>query len=162
MLFIMTWRQVLDGTKTQARRLVHSTDYCSGIARVRPSQGYEIRQVWRGRVAGRWGEYVHASWPTKAALGRLRWEVGRTYAVQPGRGKKAVGRIRLMSIRKEQVQEISEADAIAEGFEMNTRHWIWGRTPEVKFRYLWDCINAKRGYPWDSDPLVWALNFTLV
>lgn len=33
--------------------------------------------------------------------GRLLWAVGRTYAVQPGRGKKAVARIKITSIHEE-------------------------------------------------------------
>ena len=46
---------------------------------------------------------------------RLLYEVGRTYAVQPGRGKHALGRIRLRAIRREPAQDISEGDARAEG-----------------------------------------------
>jgi hypothetical protein len=48
--------------------------------------------------------------------GRLKWKVGETYAVQPGRGKASVGRIRITGIRLEPVTAISETDASAEGF----------------------------------------------
>jgi hypothetical protein len=48
--------------------------------------------------------------------GRLLYEVGRTYAIQPGRGKHTLGRIRLRAIVREVAQEISEGDARAEGF----------------------------------------------
>ena len=27
------------------------------------------------------------------------------------------------------------------------------------FRTLWDSINAKRGYSWESNPWVWAVSF---
>lgn len=40
----------------------------------------------------------------------------KTYAVQPGRGKAAIGRIRLLDIRREDVRNISGIDARAEGF----------------------------------------------
>jgi hypothetical protein len=48
--------------------------------------------------------------------GRLLYEVGRTYAIQPGRGKHSLGRFRLLAIKHEQARGISEADARAEGF----------------------------------------------
>jgi hypothetical protein len=28
-----------------------------------------------------------------------------------------------------------------------------------KFIELWDSINSKRGYPWDSNPWVWVVEF---
>ena len=27
---------------------------------------------------------------------------------------------------------------------------------------LWDSINAKRGFPWDSNPWVWAITFRAI
>ena len=45
-----------------------------------------------------------------------RWAIARTYAVQPGRGKKSVARIRVVEISKERLGDISEADVRAEGF----------------------------------------------
>lgn len=47
---------------------------------------------------------------------RTKYRVGNTYAVQPGRGKKGVGRVRLTAIRLERFCDISQADAEAEGF----------------------------------------------
>ncbi len=49
--------------------------------------------------------------------GRLLYEVGRTYAIQPGRGKHELGRIRLLAIKREQAHSICKADARAEGFD---------------------------------------------
>lgn len=47
----------------------------------------------------------------------LRYGVGKTYAVQPGRGQRAVGRFALRSIGYAKAAgDISEADARAEGF----------------------------------------------
>ena len=45
-----------------------------------------------------------------------RYEPGRDYALQPGRGKKAVGRIRVLDVRREPLAEVDTADARREGF----------------------------------------------
>jgi ASCH domain len=45
------------------------------------------------------------------------YTVGHTYAVQPARGRRALGFIRLTAIREaERAGDISEVDALAEGF----------------------------------------------
>lgn len=46
-----------------------------------------------------------------------RYRPGRTYAVQPGRGKRAIGRIRVLDVRPERLMDITEDDARAEGFK---------------------------------------------
>lgn len=35
----------------------------------------------------------------------------------------------------------------------------WHVTARGAFEFLWDSINAKRGYGWDANPWVWALSF---
>lgn len=45
-----------------------------------------------------------------------RYRAGHDYAIQPGRGKRAVGRLRVLAVRRERICDISEDDAIAEGF----------------------------------------------
>ena len=67
--------------------------------------------------------------------------------------------LRLADVRVNQVQDISEDDARAEGFDhgqdgYNYRLALFGRT--------WDTINAKHGYGWDSNPWVWALTFDVL
>ena len=53
-----------------------------------------------------------------AASRRWRWRIGRTYAVQPGRGKKAVGRIRVTAIgRVENPMRVGYGYARDEGFK---------------------------------------------
>lgn len=44
------------------------------------------------------------------------WRVGRSYAVQPGRGKHAVGRILVTDVRREPLGRLSARDARAEGY----------------------------------------------
>ena len=95
MIFQHTWEKVLSGEKTQTRRLVKLGQYgCLG---------------------------THADYTMVADQnGRWVYQVGKDYAVQPGRGKPAVARIRITDIRREDVRYISEHDVCAEGFETSS------------------------------------------
>lgn len=79
--------------------------------------------------------------------------------------------LRITDVRAERLQEISEADAIAEGLIqrpdwpdvqwacVNGNYW---RDPRQAFRTLWDSINEKRGYGWHDNPWVWIVSFEKV
>ena len=106
--------------------------------------------------------YTHVTSPN----GRVKWKVGSTYAVQPGRGQKQVARFRLLKIREEDVRGISNEDAFAEGFPVcAARYW---------FLKTWCGFHDKPGLKClhvDDDWLeerpvnryrAWALDFELV
>src|SRR5689334_12977544 len=98
MLFIHTVDKVLNGSKVQTRRIQKPT------------------QVLR-QIESPFGGYLPLSVVEKHnGLVRPVYVVGKTYAVQPGRGKAAVARIEIIDIKSEDVRQISEADAKAEGF----------------------------------------------
>jgi hypothetical protein len=76
----------------------------------------------------------------------------------------------LTTARIERLQDITEHDAIREGifetprdpgFESWSTYGMreYYATPRRAFRALWDKINAKRGYPWASNPWVWPLGW---
>lgn len=75
--------------------------------------------------------------------------------------------LEITNVRVERVQDISEADAIAEGVremtEYNMPHNPYAPgicdDPRNAFCLLWNSINAKRGYGWDSNPWVWVIDF---
>ena len=72
--------------------------------------------------------------------------------------------LELTDVRVQRVQEISCADAIAEGIPPAANSLtIDCDTPDPRrgFRSLWDSLNAVRGYPWKSNPFVWALSFVV-
>lgn len=130
--------------------------------------------------------------------GRVKWEVGKTYAVQPDRGKPALwvnydhpcydidiwenittadkeiaakqgyqpGRIKITRIRAEQLQNISGADAVAEGIDLyqSGRFWILSRDDNAVLAYmtLWNSLHTKKGTRWEDNPEVWVIEFELV
>lgn len=70
--------------------------------------------------------------------------------------------LEITDVRVERVQEISEADARAEGAEprlSGTSDWGPIRSHRTGFVYLWNQINEARGYGWLANPWVWCLTF---
>jgi len=77
-------------------------------------------------------------------------------------------------VRVEQLCEITEEAAIAEGIEWvrahgmpnvgGWRHYTWEnrglRDPRESYRTLWDNLNASRGYGWDANPWVVVIRFS--
>jgi len=130
--------KVRDGTKTQTRRLVKSGD--SYVA------GYFDGVIYRVERNG-----------------KRKWRTGRTYAIQPKRGKKGNGRFRITNIRIEPLQAITEADAIAEGVRKLYRCPQWLPGEAIKsFIELWDSIHKKPGTRWEDNPEVWVLEIEYV
>lgn len=69
----------------------------------------------------------------------------------------------IISLREEPVQDITEADAKAEGVTPN--EFYLGNEPilcRINFRFLWDSINAERGYGWDTNPRVKVTEFKIL
>ncbi len=70
--------------------------------------------------------------------------------------------LKIVKIRVERIQDISEEDAIAEGAPLD-RVLGWGRvgmqSHREGFMNLWDHINDKRGYGWLTNPWVWVIEF---
>lgn len=98
-------QKILAGQKTQTRRIVKPNHHPLNYWRTEIGDDLRIGMAGDGTNIG----VVQSS-------GRDMWQVYNTYAVQPGRGKPAVARIRITDIRCEDVREISDPDIRAEGF----------------------------------------------
>jgi hypothetical protein len=74
--------------------------------------------------------------------------------------------LEITEVRVERLQDICEADAIAEGISEFIGGWwcehddaeqIAGMTPQEGYRHLWERINGPGS--WEANPWVWAVNF---
>lgn len=88
--------------------------------------------------------------------------------------------LEVTDVRAERVQDMTQADAAAEGAgpwwnPSDVVHtpddpsmYCWKKVPEDKRDYLrgfvilWDSIYAKRGLGWDANPWVWVYTFKVV
>lgn len=66
--------------------------------------------------------------------------------------------LELTAVRVERLQEISEGDALAEGFAGDPP----ALTPRDEFSVAWEGLHEKKGNGWDANPWVWVLTFAQV
>jgi hypothetical protein len=64
--------------------------------------------------------------------------------------------LEITAVRVERLQDISEADAFAEGIPGNLLHRAQGWAPRA-YRLLWEQINGAGS--WDANPWVWVVEF---
>lgn len=131
MIFQFTIDKVLSGEKTQTRRLV--------------KPGQEFFPADMGDDAA----VMHKGFSAY----RLVYEVGKTYAIQPGRGKAAVARLRITGIRRVDARDIDPRDAQAEGFVSATHFmllWTKMHDPEHYKRYP---TTGQQSLAWDNGVL---------
>lgn len=142
MLFLHTWKYVISGQKTQNRRLVQEGDYAV-VDEADPDR--PILKVIRTADAG---------------VPKPLYEVGKTYSVQPGLAKKTVGNIRITAIRRERLQDLTEAEILKElpitsmAESVSDTQWAL-RT----FMATWNIMNSEPGTRWEDNPEVWVLEF---
>lgn len=72
--------------------------------------------------------------------------------------------VEIVEVRVERLQDISEADALAEGADATESSLTnpMSGTARGDYARIWDEINAKRGHPYSSNPLCWVLGFRRV
>lgn len=144
----------------------------------------------RAHGNGMEGEKHHAAKLSDVERDHLRWAIDRRLCSQReaarvlGMTQSAIGQImqgnelrpsdqadagpripiinlEITSVRVERLQDISEADAIAEGVNVHPDHYGKPRTslysPVQAFRYLWESINGPESL--DANPWVWVVSF---
>lgn len=148
------WRQVLDGTKTQTRRLAKQHDHLGWYLF---SDGSYLQVVLRWKTT-----YEERGIPEGYYY--PIYAIGRTYAVVPKRGENGVGHFCFTEIRREQLQDIDGPDCLAEGLSAYDDQGVLKTWPDLIEEYtrLWDSIHKKPGTQMEDDPDVWVLTLEIV
>lgn len=74
--------------------------------------------------------------------------------------------LEVVAVRVERLQDISDADAIAEGLVRDKGGWRgapdlpWFASPVAAYRSLWESINGDGS--WDANPWVWVVEFSRI
>lgn len=166
MQFGHTCDLVMSGVKTQTRRVQQPGDV--SFVKPLPDDKIYLRDD-ESIILIRPDEYREITLVRNN--GRVKYQVGKQYAVQPGRGRKAGGRILLTGIRSERVQDITNEDALAEGvlpypatppLYYVPKTGVSASNPIDAYAELWDTIHTRPGERWSDNPLVWVLVFRLV
>lgn len=173
-------RAILDGRKTQTRRLVvcrskRATDFDLWLQEAecpygQPGDRLWVRETW-GRSTDLVRGYVYATDQHVSRFDILgeRW----TPSIHMPRAASRLS-LEVTSVRVERLQNISEEDALAEGIREDGEPWAseygWGvadrrvwaaNTARQRFEYAWDRINGDRA-AWASNPWVWCVGFKRV
>lgn len=137
MIFQHTIEKVLSGEKTQTRRLIKGVNLA-----------LDIHSTPGATDSPNFGLLGPIQCVTTES-GHLLYELGQVLAVQPGRGKPAAARIRINTIWREDVRNIKERDALADGF-----------ASYVDFLMLWTQMHDPLPTPQEAacTPMQWAFN----
>jgi hypothetical protein len=172
-------RAILDGRKTQTRRVIKpqpemhlepdtvKAAWLSGFIDVkcpygRPGDRLWVRETWHNQAPETLvrykasGDDLHELKKWKPSIHMPRWASRITLEVK--------------SVRVERVQDISEADARAEGIVggmSESGSSGWGNNegmPEVYkakwgFKALWNTMRADTEFSWERNPWVWVIEF---
>ena len=204
-------RAILDGLKTQTRRVVNSRIFIEidngndpPIFQDSPNFGEALMKYGRypyGYIGDRL--WVRETWAEatpypSSAVYKATYEYPQDFThdwkspiYMPRWASRII--LEITDIRVERVQDITEEDALEEGIMSNEEyearasednlfpcprckgyqvHETFGYdygitevdctycdTPKKRYRIVWDSLNAKRGYSWESNPWVWVISF---
>lgn len=138
-------------------------------------EGYKIVFYARRYIRG---EYLVDGAELRTVLTQAEWDrwAKRKYPFRatPGRFMyKSLCRTRLVNrgVRVERLQDITEADAVLEGWPGGSaarRTALEVHSPTISgncarewFIALWNSINKKRGFDWSANPWTWRISFEL-
>jgi hypothetical protein len=184
-------RAILEGRKTQTRRVIvpqpggmeddrrRLSVESDALRKGRPGDLLWVREsFWMDQSGGVWVyragtlNVPNPDWPPSNCGGHgvpsihmPRWASRLT--------------LRITSVIVHKIQQIGDDEIMAEGIIAHDKggeprigrimyaaregnHCEWELTGRAAFARLWDSINAKRGYSWESNPWVWAITFERV
>ena len=135
-----------------------------------PGDRLWVREPWRmrGYSDGHASYTYRADFPDDNPAQRWPWSNSMFMPREASRVE-----LEITELRIQQVQEISEEDAKAEGVEWHEGLRAWrsydlvsqtpflAKTAVESYRTMWDFINGKK-YPWSANPWVWCISFKVV
>lgn len=154
-----------------------------------PGDRLWVRETWQGPLLGTAGDYkafnaggqkaiqkpeccVYRATDTLNAVDDDGKELGWRPSIHMPRWASRI-LLEIVSVRVERLQDISEADAIAEGIERVGEGWQrfhcdpdapvgqpFTMNPVLAYRGLWESINGPSS--WDANPWVWIVEFKRV
>lgn len=174
-------RALLDGKKTQTRRIIkpqpidgHSL--AANCPYGRPGDRLWVKETWRsaatlddstpveiGLKLFKAGHHLpHAPIEYQADRSRRHWEPG-SLPQETGRARSPIHmprwasrlQLEIVAARVERLQDISEADAVAEGMQPTG-----GRPAVESYRELFEAINGAGA--WEANPWIWVVEFRKV
>jgi len=144
-------RAILDGRKTQTRRIKYKCDVGDILW---------VRETWREEGLNDESAYIYkadftADWTKQK---KLHWKPN---IFMPREACRLF--LQVENVWTEKLQDIRNNDYnyIREGIAINKEKALAVARLQLNhdFVKLWDSINAKRGYGWDTNPLVKVIEF---
>lgn len=178
-------RAIMTGNKTQTRRIVnpqpHGGIRSSVFSRsgVEDGHGKEIKKRYGSPGDILWVRETFARYPDGYVVYKadfpddgfgseiVHLRTGKVFplvwkpSIHMPRRASRIG-LEITSLRIERLNNISERDAIAEGCRAWKENGKVTDTAVNDFAHLWDEINLKRGYSWESNPFVWVITFQII
>ena len=153
-------RAILEGRKTQTRRVIKG-GYVLDEPGIVAATVEAYKEAWiKTCPYGHPGDrlWVRTAFPDVDGAGNVRMR--SPLFMRRDQSKIDLG---ITAVCVQRVQDISINEAISEGVCAYPPDGH-GMRSEVRgwFREIWDSINAKRGYSWDSNPFVWVIAFKVI
>jgi hypothetical protein len=160
-------KAILDGRKTQTRRIITP----------QPNNPYIDGDIIRKYLSCRLGEvgdrlWVKETWDSDCTCGSpectgVIYKAGYDGKIIPDKWRPSIfmprkySRITLgiTDVKVQRLQDITTEDIIAEGIISTLREHDAEVDLRDKYKVLWDSINFKRGYGWNTNPWVWVITF---
>lgn len=142
-----TWAALLPGTDIALESITPQPGICSLAFKATETRG----------IAGKWRSPLFMPrWASRIALEIVNVKVERLQSISA------------LDVEREGVaisHYYCEEPAPIPGSPLGPDDWSDGVhrcDPEGKFAQLWDSINGRRGFSWESNPWVWAIQFRRV
>ena len=112
--------------------------------------------------------WVRETWYQNPATDKLVYKADYDHPISPAKWRPSIHMFRWASrinreiteVRVEQLMKIDIRDIHAEGIRLpEDKVGYYGKLYVDAFHNLWDSLNAKRSYSWESNPWVWVISF---